>query len=92
MSLKNRRHLPKAAMEQGTTATDEGDEEEAGHAFVDDPVLPPARMLNFAFGSAGVTGEGDNSSETRRETILSRLFDPDRKQKPELWSVSFAVH
>jgi hypothetical protein len=81
---KIRRRLPTKAADEQTE-----DMDEAGHARVGDPILPPARMLNVAF-TAG-TAESDNaSSSSRGDSILSRLYDPDRKQRPELWAVSFS--
>jgi len=65
----------------------------SGHARVNDPVEPPARH-------ARKLAKGDDRQDTCNEvddaatlsepkdptSILSRLFDPDRKQKPALWT------
>lgn len=62
------------------------------HARIGDPVEPPARnapkkkpdrplpttSAHVGRSSSAVTGDN--------ESILSRLFDPDRKQKPQLWT------
>ncbi len=55
------------------------------HAQIDDPVEPPARNApkNYI-----VKGEDDTDIAfipINSKSILSRLFDPDRKQKPQLW-------
>lgn len=67
--------------------TDLMDEDESKHARVDDPVCPPARMPK----EYDATGTPVSSSTGSGDSILSRLFDPDRKQKPALWSVRLFV-
>ncbi|KAG7355132.1 hypothetical protein IV203_004488 [Nitzschia inconspicua] len=64
----------------------EYNDDDTGHARVDDPILPPARMLNNVSLSTSIGGNGDSTSQSRGDSILSRLYDPDRKQRPELWA------
>lgn len=63
------------------------------HASIDDPVEPPAR--NAPKHTTMTTGASNDASKDmdvdipffpiNSKSILSRLFDPDRKQKPQLW-------
>jgi hypothetical protein len=85
----SKRQLPKASSGNDfEIPVDEEDHDESGHARVDDPVLPPARMLHVAF-STNTSGEEPNN-RSKGDSILSRLFDPDRKQKPALWTVRYS--
>ena len=52
--------------------------DEAQHANVDAPIEPPVRRPPKATESKGVA--------RKAESILSRLYDPDRMQKPALWT------
>jgi hypothetical protein len=87
-----KRHLPKASPggEDGIPADDKEEHDESGHARVDDPVLPPARMLKVAFSAKTSSNGEESSNRSARDSILSRLFDPDRKQKPALWTVRYS--
>ena len=73
-----------------------------GHARIDDPVEPPARNAPKNKGSfpgetelvlETPTKSGEEGTDISvkllsvdPKSILSRLFDPDRKQKPQLWT------
>lgn len=62
------------------------------HARIDDPVEPPARYAPKLRPEAGRPSIGETADlppevlEAGSKSILSRLFDPDRKQKPQLWT------
>jgi hypothetical protein len=85
-TINSKRHLPKASSgSEDGKSVDVEEHDESGHARVDDPVLPPARMLNVAFSMNA--GGGQPKHRSKGDSILSRLFDPDRKQKPALWTV-----
>lgn len=56
------------------------------HGRIDDPVEPPARNApkNFTLKNRD-DDENISFLPINSKSILSRLFDPDRKQKPQLW-------
>lgn len=66
---------------------------EAGHAKVNDPVEPPAR--HAPKGRESLDGAADEQPSTSAtlgaknsvdpDSIVTRLFDPDRMQKPAIW-------
>lgn len=62
---------------------------EESHARFDDPVEPPARNAPKNFAAQELEALENDPSVTflpmNTKSILTRLFDPDRKQKPQLW-------
>lgn len=59
------------------------------HAKIDDPVEPPARNAPKNIKAAGTDDNNVDAAlafiPSTSKSILSRLFDPDRVQKKELW-------
>jgi hypothetical protein len=64
-------------------------EDEADHARVDDPIVAPARLVPSANKATVVTARTTTATTTvtscSSESILTRLYDPDRKLRPALW-------
>jgi hypothetical protein len=67
---------------------------ESGHAKVNDPVEPPARHAPKGRESLGSSTSDEAPSTPTAASdkqpidpncILTRLFDPDRMQKPAIW-------
>jgi hypothetical protein len=61
-----------------------------GHAKVDDPVVAPARYAPKRDLTATSTANDDSTTDaptksTDPNSILTRLYDPDRMQKPAIW-------
>jgi hypothetical protein len=61
----------KLEVNAGTTAFPIPEENERPHAKIQDMIEPPVRQPSIRFPTD--------------DSILSRLYDPDRKQKPALW-------
>jgi hypothetical protein len=67
--------------------------DDQGHAKVNDPVEPPARFAPKGRGSLdgsidpleSVTTPGGGTKQMDPNSILTRLYDPDRMQKPAIW-------
>ena len=67
--------------------------DDLGHAKVNDPVEPPARFAPKGRGSIddtidsseSVTTPGGGTKQIDPNSILTRLYDPDRMQKPAIW-------
>ncbi|CAJ1952113.1 unnamed protein product [Cylindrotheca closterium] len=67
--------------------------DDQGHAKVNDPVEPPARFAPKGRGSLDdsidpsepVTTPGGGTKQMDPNSILTRLYDPDRMQKPAIW-------
>ena len=68
--------------------------DDLGHAKVNDPVEPPARFAPKGRGSIddssihpseSVTTPGGGTKQMDPNSILTRLYDPDRMQKPAIW-------
>eukprot|EP00980_Cylindrotheca_fusiformis_P022252 scaffold9153_cov121-Cylindrotheca_fusiformis.AAC.16 len=82
-----------AANSEKPAAVDEGSTflSEDGHAKVNDPVEPPARhapkgrepMESTATEAPPATGSPKETADPN--SIVTRLFDPDRMQKPAIW-------
>jgi hypothetical protein len=66
-------------------------EDEADHARVDDPIVAPARLVPSGANKATIvtarttTAETTTVTSSSSESILTRLYDPDRKLRPALW-------
>ena len=61
--------------------------DDGGHARVDDPVGNPARFTTKKEPPKNAQGNGvpKTSHGLDPNSILTRLFDPDRMQKPAIW-------
>jgi hypothetical protein len=84
-SSKNDSDAPTAEEKMAIDAAVRNIEE---HAQIGDPVEPPARNARKS-GQGLPSGNNEDVAVTflpmSSKSILSRLFDPDRKQKPQLW-------
>lgn len=63
--------------------------DDVGHARVDDPVGNPARFTSSKKKEPQKKAEENGAPKTSHgldpNCILTRLFDPDRMQKPAIW-------